>query len=89
MVQGAVRTAAGVLSHRSPGGRRGMRGRQWAGDSLEGEAPQGSGMLAGWPAMKKNNGDVHRMYKKALRGKHRWMNEALYPLVFWRSLVRQ
>lgn len=33
-----------------------MKGSEWAGDSLEGDAPQGSRMLAGCPSLKKNNG---------------------------------
>ncbi len=44
MVQGAVRTAAGVLSHRSPRELGGMKGSEWVGDSLKGDAPQGSRM---------------------------------------------
>lgn len=55
MVHSAVRTASGILSHWSPKEWGRMKGSEWAGDSLKGNAPQGSRMLAGCPLLKKNN----------------------------------
>lgn len=55
MFHGAVRTASSIPSHWSPEERGGMKGGEWAGDSLKGDAPQGSRMLAGCPSLKKNN----------------------------------
>lgn len=81
-VHGAVRTAAGVLSHWSPGEGGGMKGREWAGDSLKGDARQGSSMLAaGCPSLKKNNWRRTLPPQKHLKGKRRWKHAALYSPV--------
>lgn len=55
MVHGAVRTASGILSHWDQKEWGGMKGSEWAGDRLKGDVPQGSGMLAGCPFLKKSN----------------------------------
>lgn len=65
-------------------GRGGGIGSEWAVDSLKGDAPHGSGMLAGCPSLKKNWRRTWPMQKKKkkkhLKGKDRWNHAAVYSL---------
>lgn len=67
MVQGAVRTAAGALSHWSPREGEGWRGASGWEIARRGTLRRGAECLQNAPLWRRT-GDVHRLYKNTSRG---------------------